>query len=41
MTTAPGEIGRRDRAYYTLDAGIVGELGEHFELRLQGSNLTD
>ena len=28
-------------AYYTLDAGIVGELGEHFELRLQGSNLTD
>ena len=28
-------------AYYTLDAGIVGEIGQHFEVRLQGTNLTD
>ncbi len=28
-------------AYYTLDAGIVSELGDHFEIRLQGTNLTD
>ena len=28
-------------SYYTLDAGIVSELGEHFEIRLQGSNLTN
>jgi outer membrane receptor protein involved in Fe transport len=28
-------------AYYTLDAGIVSELGDHFEMRLQGSNLTN
>jgi outer membrane receptor protein involved in Fe transport len=28
-------------AYYTLDAGMVADLGEHFEVRLQGSNLTD
>ena len=28
-------------AYNTLDAGIVSEVGEHFEVRLQGSNLTD
>jgi len=28
-------------SYYTLDAGIVSELGEHFEVRLQGSNLTN
>jgi hypothetical protein len=28
-------------AYYTLDAGLVGDIGDHFEVRLQGSNLTD
>jgi outer membrane receptor for Fe3+-dicitrate len=28
-------------AYYTLDAGFVAELGKNFELRLQGSNLTN
>jgi len=28
-------------SYTTLDAGIVGDYGEHLELRLQGTNLTD
>jgi outer membrane receptor protein involved in Fe transport len=28
-------------AYYTLDAGAVAEIGQHFEIRLQGTNLTD
>jgi iron complex outermembrane recepter protein len=28
-------------SYYTLDAGIVSEIGDHFEARLQGSNLTN
>ena len=28
-------------AYYTLDAGIVAELGHNFELRLQGTNLSN
>jgi outer membrane receptor protein involved in Fe transport len=28
-------------SYYTLDAGIVSEIGDHFEMRLQGSNLTN
>jgi outer membrane receptor protein involved in Fe transport len=28
-------------SYYTLDAGFVAGLGEHFEVRLQGSNLTN
>ena len=28
-------------SFYTLDAGIVSEIGDHFEARLQGSNLTD
>ena len=28
-------------AYFTLDAGVVAEVGEHFEMRLQGSNLTN
>jgi len=28
-------------AYTTLDAGVVGDFGEHVELRLQGTNLTD
>jgi hypothetical protein len=28
-------------AYITLDAGIVGDYGEHLEVRLQGTNLTD
>ncbi|MFI4886013.1 MAG: TonB-dependent receptor domain-containing protein [Steroidobacterales bacterium] len=28
-------------AYTTLDAGIVGDFGDHLELRLQGTNLTD
>ena len=28
-------------AYVTLDAGIVGDFGEHVEVRLQGTNLTD
>ena len=28
-------------AYTTLDAGIVGDFGEHLELRLQGTNLSN
>jgi hypothetical protein len=28
-------------AYITLDAGILGNLGEHLEVRLQGTNLTN
>jgi outer membrane receptor protein involved in Fe transport len=28
-------------AYATLDAGIAGNFGRHFEVRLQGTNLTD
>jgi outer membrane receptor protein involved in Fe transport len=28
-------------SYYTLDAGIISELSDHFEVRLQGSNLTN
>ena len=28
-------------AYTTLDAGIVGDFGDHLELRVQGTNLTD
>ena len=28
-------------AYMTLDAGVVGDFGEHLEVRLQGTNLTD
>jgi outer membrane receptor protein involved in Fe transport len=28
-------------AYYTLDAGIVSEIGHNFEIRLQGANLTN
>jgi outer membrane receptor protein involved in Fe transport len=28
-------------AYYTLDAGIVSEIGDHFEVRVQGTNLTN
>jgi hypothetical protein len=28
-------------AYYTLDAGVVGEFGHNFEVRVQGSNLTN
>jgi iron complex outermembrane recepter protein len=28
-------------SYYTLDAGIVSEIGHNFEIRLQGSNLTN
>lgn len=28
-------------AYTTLDAGILGNFGEHIEVRLQGTNLTD
>ncbi len=28
-------------SYYTLDAGIVSDIGDHFEVRLQGSNLTN
>jgi len=28
-------------SYYTLDAGIVSQVGEHFEVRLQGTNLTN
>ncbi len=27
--------------YYTLDAGAVAEVGQHFEVRLQGTNLTN
>ena len=28
-------------AYNTLDAGIIGDIGAHFEVRVQGSNLTN
>jgi outer membrane receptor protein involved in Fe transport len=28
-------------SYQTLDAGIVAEIGKHFEVRLQGTNLTN
>jgi outer membrane receptor protein involved in Fe transport len=28
-------------SYYTLDAGVVAEIGHNFEVRVQGSNLTD
>ena len=28
-------------AYGTLDAGIVSEIGDHFEFRVQGTNLTN
>ena len=28
-------------SYNTLDAGIVADIGKHFEVRLQGSNLTN
>jgi len=28
-------------SYYTLDAGVVGEIGSHFEIRVQGTNLTN
>ncbi|MGH8294965.1 MAG: TonB-dependent receptor domain-containing protein, partial [Steroidobacteraceae bacterium] len=28
-------------AYRTLDAGILGDFGEHLEVRLQGTNLSD
>jgi outer membrane receptor protein involved in Fe transport len=28
-------------SYQTLDAGIVSQIGDHFEVRLQGSNLTN
>jgi outer membrane receptor protein involved in Fe transport len=28
-------------AYYTLDAGLAAQIGRRFEVRLQGSNLTD
>ena len=28
-------------AYYTLDAGAVAEIGHNFEIRVQGSNLTN
>ncbi len=28
-------------SYYTLDAGVVADIGSHFELRLQGTNLTN
>jgi outer membrane receptor protein involved in Fe transport len=28
-------------AYTTLDAGILGDFGEHLQVRLQGTNLTD
>jgi len=28
-------------SYQTLDAGIVNEIGDHFEVRLQGTNLTN
>lgn len=28
-------------SYYTLDAGAVAEVGHNFEIRVQGSNLTD
>ena len=28
-------------AFVTLDAGVVGDFGEHLEVRVQGTNLTD
>jgi outer membrane receptor protein involved in Fe transport len=28
-------------SYYTLDAGAVAEVGDHFEIRMQGTNLTN
>ena len=28
-------------SYQTLDAGIISQIGDHFEVRLQGSNLTN
>jgi outer membrane receptor protein involved in Fe transport len=28
-------------AYYTLDAGAVAEIGHNFEVRIQGTNLTN
>jgi outer membrane receptor protein involved in Fe transport len=28
-------------SYQTLDAGIVADIGKHFEARLQGTNLTN
>ena len=28
-------------SYYTLDAGIAAELGHSFEIRVQGTNLTN
>jgi outer membrane cobalamin receptor len=28
-------------SYRTLDAGIISQIGDHFEVRLQGSNLTN
>jgi outer membrane receptor protein involved in Fe transport len=28
-------------SYYTLDAGAVAEIGHNFEIRVQGTNLTD
>ena len=28
-------------AYDTVDAGIVGDIGSHFEVRVEGTNLTD
>jgi outer membrane receptor protein involved in Fe transport len=28
-------------AYFTIDAGVVAEVGEHFEMRVQGTNLTN
>jgi outer membrane receptor protein involved in Fe transport len=28
-------------SYFTIDAGVVAEVGEHFEMRVQGSNLTN
>ena len=28
-------------SYPTLDGGIVSDIGDHFEVRLQGTNLTD
>jgi hypothetical protein len=28
-------------SYYTIDAGVVAEIGQNFEVRVQGSNLTN
>src|SRR6185437_12327811 len=28
-------------AYTTLDAGVIGKIGAHIEVRVQGTNLTD